>query len=271
MGYIMKNFLWKKKNKKVSKPSLYGWFGTYSSWELAQQATAGYDQKNILKKTQYSLAKIRDGEAVYERDSVLFDKKEHPFALISSLLYIAIQKSNTLNILDFGGSLGSTYFQVRDFLKPLNKLRWHIVEQSSYVDIGKCEFENEQLKFFHTIAESVEVIRPDVILLSSVVQYLKDPHQFLINLAKLQIPYLIFDRTAFIHEGDDRLTIQRVPPEIYEASYPSWFFNEELFLKHFNEYTILADFSSYVVGEADMYIDGQLAGYDKGFLLQYTL
>lgn len=265
----MKNFFWKK--KKVITPSIYGWCGTYSSWQLAQQATAGYDQKNILEKTQHSLAKIRDGEAVYERDSVLFDKKEYPFAVISSLLHIAIQRSNTLNILDFGGSLGSTYFQVRDFLKPLNKLSWHIVEQSSYVEIGKSEFENEQLKFYHTIAESLEVVRPDVILLSSVVQYLQDPHQFLISLAELKIPYLLFDRTAFIREGDDRLTVQRVPPEIYDASYPSWFFNEERFLQHFKQYTILADFFSYVIGEADMYIDGQLAGYDKGFLLKHTL
>ncbi|WP_270088366.1 methyltransferase, TIGR04325 family [Sphingobacterium sp. SYP-B4668] len=267
----MKRFFFKKKNTPKPIPTKYGWFGNYVSWSAAQEETSGYDQLNILEKTRFSLAKVRDGEAVYERDSVLFDKKEYPFPVISSLLYIAAQCGNSLRVLDFGGSLGSTYFQVKDFLKPLSSLHWHIVEQPSYVDIGREEFENHQLKFYHTISESIAEVRPDVILLSSVVQYLEYAHLFLEDLSKMKCPYLLFDRTAFVRSGGDRLTIQRVPPEIYEASYPAWFFNEEQFLQHFTQYIILADFSSYVVGEADMYIDGELAGYDKGFLLQHTL
>jgi putative methyltransferase (TIGR04325 family) len=57
--------------------------------------------------------------------------------------------------------------------------------------------------------------------------------------------YIIFDRTAFIDTGDDRITVQKVPPEIYPASYPAWFFNQEKFLDFFSgEYELIADFIS---------------------------
>ncbi|PPL00520.1 methyltransferase, TIGR04325 family [Parapedobacter indicus] len=263
----MKVFSKKKKNITPPLP-LYGWFGDYSSWEDASCETGGYHQANILKKTRNALLKIRDREAIYERDSVLFDKKEYPFPIIACLLHIAAKRENTLRVIDFGGSLGSTYFQLKDFLSPLNTLRWHVVEQPMYIEAGRQDFENEQLKFYHTIVESMAIEQPDVILLSSVVQYLAKPHDFLSELVKYEVEYLLFDRTAFISNGHDRLTIQRVPPEIYDASYPSWFFNEMQFMEHFSHYTLVADFTSYVASEADLYIDGQLAGYDKGFLLQ---
>ncbi|MFD2553273.1 methyltransferase, TIGR04325 family [Sphingobacterium tabacisoli] len=255
------------KKKAIIAPPSYGWFGDYDSWESACQETTGYDRDNILQKTRAALAQVRDGEAVYERDSVLFDKKQYPFPLIASLLYVAAQHNNRLHVLDFGGAFGSTYFQVTDFMKPLDALTWHIVEQSRYVEIGKHEFENQQLGFFYTIADSMEKVRPHVILLSSVVQYLPNPHEFLASLSSLNVDYILFDRTAFIKSGPDRLTVQKVPPSIYEASYPSWFFNEEMFFHHFSDYYVMADFMSYVEGESDLQIDGKLAGYDKGFLL----
>ncbi|MFD1769675.1 methyltransferase, TIGR04325 family [Sphingobacterium suaedae] len=264
----MKTNLFKRKKKSVDGLPPYGWFGRYASWEAAVAETSGYAQPTILQKTKEALCKVRDGKAVYERDSVLFSKKEYPFSIIASLLYIAAQQQNTLHVLDFGGSLGSTYFQVRDFLRPLKRLTWHIVEQSAYVDVGRQEFEDDQLKFFRTIEESMAHTGPHVILLSSVVQYLEDPHSFLSMLSTKDVPYLLFDRTAFVREGEDRLTIQRVPPEIYDASYPAWFLNEEAFLAHFSRYCVMADFSSYVVGESDLFIDGELAGYDKGFLFE---
>lgn len=263
-------FRGRKKNELPAMPT-YGWFGNYQSWREACQATGGYAQSNILEKTRSSLAHVRDGLAVYERDSVLFEKKEYPFSLIASLLYIASGKGNSLRVLDFGGSLGSTFYQVREFLSPLHSLHWHIVEQPAYVEVGQAEFENEQLRFFGSIEDSLTTGKPDVVLLSSVVQYLEEPHAFLDYLASLSIPFLLFDRTAFVKEGGDRLTIQRVPPEIYDASYPAWFFEEDAFLKHFEHYEIVADFTSYVVGEADLYIDGVLAGSDKGFLMRRKL
>ncbi len=265
---MIKKFFSKKSNNKERTDPGYGWSGRYLHWQDVKSLTDGYDTNLILNRTYQSMLKIRDGHAVYERDSVLFEKKEYPFALISSLLYIATQNELKLKVIDFGGSLGTTYYQTRDFLKPLESLEWHIVEQESYIELGKKEFENEQLKFYKTIEESIADGLPDIIILSSVVQYLEKPHEFLNYLAGLGIAYLLFDRTAFVYEGPDRLTLQRVPPSIYDASYPAWFFNEAKFLSHFNEYELQAQFTSYVIGEQGLLIDGKLAGYDNGFFLR---
>ncbi|WP_207424489.1 methyltransferase, TIGR04325 family [Desertivirga brevis] len=259
----------KKIFNKGSKKEKYGWFGNYSNWEAALDASTGYSADNILEKTKQSLLKVKQGEAVYERDSVLFDKKEYPFAVISCLLNIAVKNNNTLNLIDFGGSLGSTWFQVKDFIPDNVKVTWTIVEQEKYVECGKQFFEDEKLKFAYSIEECLETSMPSVVLLSGSVQYLSDPHSFLKQLASYSFDYLIFDRTAFVkNKEEDQLTVQIVPPDIYSASYPSWFFNEKRFLNHFNDYKVVAEFVSFVEGETDIKIDGVPAGFDKGFFLK---
>lgn len=253
---------------KKEKKTEYGWFGRYSSWNEACADSDGYDKDNILEKTKESLLKIKSGEAVYERDSVLFEKKEYPFPLITFLQHSAFQNKGPLNVLDFGGSLGSSYFQVKEFLNEQVCKSWNVVEQSHYVSCGKEFFEDEQLRFFSSIEECIATVDIDLVILSSVLQYLEEPQYFLKKLMSFNFKYIILDRTAFIHEDKDRLTVQRVWPSVYNASYPSWFFNEVKFLSTFqNEYAITAEFSTYVDGEAIIEIDRQPIGYDKGFYM----
>lgn len=260
----MLNRLFKNKNKKPD----YGWFGNYNSWEEASAVTQGYDQANILEITKEALLKVKNGEAVYERDSVLFDKKEYPFPLISFLLHTALSNKSPLHILDFGGSLGSTYFQVKEFLTPGVCSSWNIVEQAHYNDCGKQFFEDDVLHFFHSIEECQSHYPINLVILSSVVQYLPDPHIFLKKLASYGFKAILFDRTAFVRDTKDRITIQKVWPNIYEASYPAWFFSESVFLSHFEEnYEVKGEFGTYVEGMAIMEIDHQPVGYEKGFFL----
>ncbi|WP_309712918.1 methyltransferase, TIGR04325 family [Siphonobacter sp. SORGH_AS_0500] len=258
----MINFLSKRK-----KPE-YGWFGNYASWQEASALTRGYEQANILEKTKEALLKVKNGEAVYERDSVLFDKKEYPFPLISFVLHTALQKGLPLHILDFGGSLGSTYFQIKEFLTPGVCSSWNIVEQAHYIDYGRKFFEDEMLHFFHSVEECTASYPIDLIILSSVVQYLPDPYGFIKKLTSYGFKAILFDRTAFVNGNSDRLTIQKVWPSIYEASYPTWFFNEAGFLQHFEkDYMIAGEFNTYVEGEAIVTIDHEPIGYEKGFYL----
>jgi putative methyltransferase (TIGR04325 family) len=275
MAYFLNKALncarFKKGNMSFFKPkkkSPYGWFGDYKSWEALTTLSGGYEADAILDKTKTALLKVKTGEAVYERDSVLFDKKIYPYSLISALLYAAIECGNELNVLDFGGSLGSTYYQVRDVIPSPVRLHWSVVEQENYVRCGQESFEDEILKFHFTIEESMAARKADVLLLSSVVQYLEKPHEFLEGIQRYGFKYILIDRTAFIKNNlPDRLTLQVVPPEIYEARYPAWFLNEKKFLEHFQEYDIKMEFESFVQGEQEIEIDHVKMGYDKGFFL----
>ncbi len=223
----------------------YGWHGNYKTWEEAKKHSTGYDSELILNKVKDALLKVKNGEAKYERDSVLFDKIEYSFPVLAALMWIANQNKGNLNIIDFGGSLGSSYFQNKKFLDSLEKVNWNIVEQKQFVECGKKYFQDDQLKFFETMEECLKLQQPNTILLSSVLQYMEEPYQLIDDIINRHFKYVIIDRTSFLITGKDRITVQTVHPEIYRASYPSWFFNEDKFLKKFNgNYELITDFYS---------------------------
>lgn len=243
----------------------YGYCGSYATWGEAKKNSTGYDSELILGKVRNSLLKVKRGEAVYERDSVLFDTVHYSWPLLAGLLWIASQKENRINLVDFGGSLGSTYYQNRKFLSHLKELRWNIVEQKRFVESGKRDFENGHLRFYHELEECFFEQRPDAILFSSAIQYLERPYPLLEKVISLGFEFLLFDRTTFIESGEDRITLQRVPPDIYEASYPAWFFNKEKFLDYFSaEYELVVEFEA-LAGTIPL---GDCFGYDKGFIFR---
>jgi putative methyltransferase (TIGR04325 family) len=83
-----------------------------------------------------------------------------------------------------------------------------------------------------------------VLLLSSVLQYLENPYEWLEKFLALKIPYIIIDRTAFAEGDKDILTIQNVSENIYKASYPAWFFGDNFMNIFQGKYKIIADFDN---------------------------
>lgn len=238
-------FVWKAL-KKINQFEKYGFFGDYSSWQAALADSDGYDASLILDKVKESMLKVKNGEAVYARDSFILEKKEYSFPILVILLKIIYENDGCLNILDFGGSLGCHYYQYRDFLLDLNlkHFKWNVVEQKNFVECGKTFFENEQLKFYIDINTCLKHQNPDAIFLSGVIQCLEKPYEFLETLINdNDFSYILIDRLALIPDRRDRLTIQKVSPVIYNSSYPSWFFNETKFLKYFQEkYDLIFEF-----------------------------
>jgi len=217
--------------------------GDYKSWEEAEKASTGYSAPQILARTRAALLKVRDGKTAFERDSVIFNAMQHEFPLLAGLLRASCSNSNQLSVLDFGGSLGSTYFQCRKFLSTLTDLRWSVVDQPAQVTCGQTDFANEQLHFYGTTDECLRVEKPNVLLLSSVLQYVPKPYVFLDDILQHRWRDIIVDRTAFLCEEGDLLTVQHVPDWIYGASYPAWFLSKERFLNSFKkDYHLVASF-----------------------------
>lgn len=209
--------------------------GDYSSWVEAQAETSGYDTDIIFNRVYESALKVKLGEAVFERDSVCFYKEEFRWEVLACLLFIASKKGGSLNVLDFGGALGSFYFQHKKFLQRLKSHSWSVIEQHKIVECGKREFQNEHLKFYYDLNDFFAEKKVDVILLSSVLHYLEKPEDILIQLSEIDADYIIVDRTPFIQNSNDRLTVQTVPESIYKASYPAWIFSEERFNRLINQ------------------------------------
>ena len=250
--------------RDVSKKNI-SFRGIYSTWEAALKDSGGYDAPLILDKVKSALYKVKKGEAVCERDSVLFDKIQYSFPVLAGLLRIALSHGGRLNVLDFGGSLGSSYFQYRGFLSAVKELSWSIVEQKKFVECGKEFFGDDELKFYYSLDECLQFERPHVILLSSVLQYIKEPYILIEDLINKNIKNIIIDRTPFILDGPDIITIQIVPKHIYEASYPSWIFNLDKFISIFKgKYFLITDFDA-IDGSIK---SGRISAHYKGCIFE---
>jgi putative methyltransferase (TIGR04325 family) len=231
------------------KSQEYGFIGNYDSWESAQQQSSGYDSSLILERTTAACLKVRSGEAAYERDSVIFDEIQYAWPLLAGLMWIAAVSKGRLNVLDFGGALGTTYYQNRQFLRGLSSLRWNIVEQPLYVERGRALFENDILRFYDSIQECLQQTSPQVMLLSAVLQYLKDPYGLLHEIFQHPFAFVLIDRTPFQDKPTDRLCVQRVRPDIFDASYPAWIFSITKFRSVLSHREIISEFTSFESGD----------------------
>jgi putative methyltransferase (TIGR04325 family) len=221
----------------------YGWHGDYKSWEAAKSKCHGYDDVKILERVLESTIKVKNGEVPYERDSIVFRQKIYSFPVLAALMWIGIRNNNKLNVLDFGGSLGTSYFQNLDFLKSLSEINWCIVEQKHFVDEGKAILADKNLHFFYSINECISEFKINFVLLSSVIQYIEKPYDLINEIVSKDLDYIMIDRTLLINKPYDRLTIQEVPGKIYKASYCCWFLSKLKFMKLFEEkYELVYDF-----------------------------
>ncbi len=246
----------------------YGYFGVYNNWEEAKKNSTGYDSDLIIEKVKDSALKVKNGEVAYERDSMVFKEIEPSWHVLAPLLWIASKNNNSLNVLDFGGALGTSYYQNRGFLNHLNNFKWSIIEQTKFVDYGKKLFEDQNLKFYFSTEEYGKDQEPDVVIMSSVIQYLENPYEQMEDVLKLNPKFIIFDKTPFTKSGNDIITVQKVPSHIYNASYPSWVFDFNKFISFFNkhDYNLRTNLSHY---SKDIFSINNVPVSWEGFLLEH--
>jgi putative methyltransferase (TIGR04325 family) len=213
--------------------------GNFPNWSKAAASAEGYDSEQILERVRWATQQVVSDNAAGERDSVLFDHTPYPFPVIALLLRASMENNGYLSVLDFGGALGSSYHQCKDFLRMTSVLNWNIVEQAHYVRIGKLEFESESLRFYETVLCASQTSPPRVVLASGVLQYMADPAEVLKSLISTQAEYIVIDRTPFALNGRQIISTQLVPTSIGASSYPLRIFNEEDFkapiLSQYNE------------------------------------
>ena len=213
--------------------------GNYITWEAAcadlpDKYKSGYAQNNILAQVYENTEKVRSGEAAFERDGVLFYQKEYNNNLLASLL-VALNhyKGQKVDVLDYGGSLGSSYFQHRDVLENYN-YSWNIIEQEGFVKKGKESI--PEIEFFYNMSEHIQAgKRCNILILSGVLQYFSESLKTLKIILDCSFEYVIIDRTFFNVANKTRLAIQYVPPIIYDAAYPVALFSREELIDILNE------------------------------------
>jgi len=228
-------FTWCKSFSKANT----GIIGPFMNWEAATRYSNGYNAPVILEKIKNATLQVKNNQRLSVRDGIVFDTPQYAYPLLTALLKITAENNNKLTVVDFGGGLGSTYY---DFtrLYPQADLHWYIIEQEAFVECGKAHFQNSQLHFMHDL--DVLPRKPDIVIVSSALQYIPQPYAQLDKLLALNSPYFLLDRTTFsnLSTDEERIFVERVPAHIYAASYPFWLLSYSKISKYFEKkYQIL--------------------------------
>jgi putative methyltransferase (TIGR04325 family) len=215
--------------------------GNYRSWEQALKLSKGYNDNIIFEKTVESLEKVLSKQAIFERDSFLFYKESYDETLLLIFKKIKI-KIKKIKLCDFGGSLGSLYFQHRSLFKS-NLIEWNIVEQKHFVKYANDKIKIKNLHFYDNLNFILKK-KINVALFSSSLQYLRNPYQILDKMIKKKIPNIIIHRSPFTKKNET-IKIQHVPKYIYDASYPIRILNVKNICNKFNRagYKMIAKYT----------------------------
>lgn len=194
----------------------------------------GYEEDLFFEKLKHSASLVRDGQAIYERDTVIFDRIEYGWELLASLMLVS-QRKDQIKVFDFGGGLGTSYRQNSSMLKLAGiTTLWTVIEQPKLVHIGKSEFENDFLRFFPSLSE-LNSPDLDVVLFGGSLCYLEDPYKILNQTFSIGPHYIIFDRTPFTDASEDKVAVQFVPESIYKAALPIITFSASKFNNLMNQ------------------------------------
>ena len=225
------------KLKLIRKKIYYS--GPYKNWAMAQQKSTGYESDEILEKVKKASLIVKERKKGYERDSKIFFDFDYDYYLLRVFKNYSKDNDKILKILDFGGSIGSFYFKYKDKIK--NKFIWSIVEQKNFVHEGKNFFENNELNFFFNIEDYEKLFKPDIIILSSSIQYIENYKKVLNKLINLNSDYIIILKTPFNKKNIDEVYVQKPDKSIYKSTYPSWILGYDKFISNFDGKFILQE------------------------------
>jgi putative methyltransferase (TIGR04325 family) len=223
------------KRTQPQKHPRYGWYGDFADWSEANAQCSGWNDPNVLETTRQTLLKVKNDRDLFEKDCLLYPMFHFPYnyQLLSAFLLISQLNNNKLHVVDFGGSLGSSYFEHRRMLSHLIEFDYKIIEQQPLVEAGKKDFEDEHLSFHHDFATCIATGKPDCVVLSGVFQYLETPVELIEEILRYDVGYIIIDRTPFYLSKPDRITIQRNPPPYRPLIIPCRIFNYNKFKECF--------------------------------------
>jgi putative methyltransferase (TIGR04325 family) len=218
--------------------------GPYGSFEEAAAASTGYEATSIADGIVNAMDQVSRGEAAMERDGFTLSKPQYPYQLLTPLLHLAGRNENEkLSVIDFGGSLGSSYFACKPWLQHVRNLTWTVVEQPHFAVIGKNRFADGSLDFSESLATIS--VGPDLVLVSGVLMYLTDPYEILGRLLNMGAEMCVIDRTATVATAEDTFTVEHVQSSNYTASYPCRFLSRsKLTDAYMSNYDCVEEFSA---------------------------
>jgi putative methyltransferase (TIGR04325 family) len=197
--------------------------GPFASWDAASQRATGWDSPRIVEQALAAALEVRDGAAAFERDSVAHGQIIYSPTILAALM-LAVDRHRRLEVVDFGGGLGSNYFQNLKLIRALSNApaSWRVVERPALARIGVDQFQTEQLRFHDDLA-AVRLERP-VVLFTGSLQYVADAFG-LLETAMAMTDIIALDRVLVYAEAEHGIFVQRLDAKRFgPVTLPTWCF-----------------------------------------------
>jgi putative methyltransferase (TIGR04325 family) len=208
------------------------WSGRYRDWEAAARACRKISLEGQRRACEWALGEVLAGRALFERDSLLQHQPITCWPLMLALCDLQARGTPQPTVLDYGGGLGSVYFQHRAWYAADRLVTWNVVELPEIAATGQRLVQDSQLRFFGSLEEAVHQKPPDLILAAGIMPMVPSPEALLDTLASLGASWVFLDRIPVTHRlGQTLITRQVVPRTIYEHESPFWFFDETSLLQ----------------------------------------
>ncbi|MFN8115499.1 MAG: methyltransferase, TIGR04325 family [Bacteroidia bacterium] len=129
--------------------------------------------------------------------------------LTAILLVYKFKKSETINVIDFGGACGSHYYQVRECLEKNIKLKYCVVETSAMVRKAKV-LSSDELSFNENLENTAYSYNSDIDLIhtSGTLQSIDEPYKYLEKIFNCNATYILFNRLTMTTGNRDLITVQ---------------------------------------------------------------
>lgn len=236
--------------------------GPFKNWNEANINSSGYQNKDYFNKVLRNILFSMDIDNIYERDSELVYDKKCPLRIIN---FINRNFKNKLKVIDFGGSLGSFFFQNKSKIKS-KSIKWAIYEQKSLSKIGKKFITHKNIFFLNKMIE-IKRLKPHVVLFSSVLEYLHNPKKHINDLLKIKsIRFVIIDRLLISNSNIDEIYVQKNPKKYFSMNYPCRIFSKRNFLLNYFKNLKLINTGNSYVGKP-FFLNGKKIEY-KFFILR---
>lgn len=197
------------RDEKMKEPRSYGWKNViYQSREELPSDVKTFDNPEWVEKQNNRIRNmiISERELLIQRNKILIQ-------------YVNSIKKENVTVLDYGGSLGTSYLPLKDNNSG-KKLNYHVVEVPGMVKTANKVFVSDScINFSSTIPEDLDQV--DIVYIRTSLQYSEDWRKTLQSLFNIGATYFIL---AHVSAGDipTYLTLQLWGS--YEIPY--WFINK---------------------------------------------
>lgn len=182
--------------------------GPFASWDIASSRATGWDNPRFAELALAAALQVKDGKAAFERDSRTHDRIVYAPIILAALL-LAQAQYRRLNVIDFGGSLGSAYFQHLNLIRSLPgvPVSWNVVERPPLAKIGAARFQTAELRFHDDLA-AVQ-LDDAVLLFTGSLQYVPDAFG-LLEQAVSRVHIVALDRVLVWTRAEHAIFVQRL-------------------------------------------------------------